>query len=885
MNSDPLSLAAVLDEEGQSTLLISGSGLSYLTSRQLFEAGSRATIISSDPLYQTASNLTVAQTGPDFALWFRTNDHILGYQRGRGIQLLGSPVPLLPSHSTADFAPLLDPQSKSQSLIVLGEKNDLTLMTQSNDTTTWKALPLMIQQLDQVMKVQAFVTHIEVRDADGMLITQEDYHLSCSGWTRGLINGRETVLSSQPTVVRTSERGVITVIVPAEDITSYVYTLNNAGTTKQAHRLGKSYTVDPSQKVQDRLTTALKEGKHLRDIETPEGKLLDGSARPEDVDAAEELLKQIPGVLEDIKSKSTSSSLYSLDPSDYAALSWISKASEWWEWLKQKAKDVEKWFVQKVKDVWHFVVHIAGEVWAFVLDTVAEVFKGITWLLKKIGAALKKIWDWLSYIFNIEDIKATARSLRTLFDASLIYAEAFVKSGVKPVEDWADGLEAKITQALGVQLPSGIVDQKQRPKDHTTSKLGDVNAAANVTFYYLEQGQHVGGFSFTPSGPISTLYQDIILPILQELQKDIPIILSRLLNLFSDSKGAAIKDVMEIVATVVHALVQSLKKLVVGFIKLGGDLIHMINEVVHTPFSHFPIIGPLLKLFGFDATILDIVIYVLAVPVTIFAKIVTNERPRRIDKIDYQALVEGKITDKDVLMAYTELASFLGITEAFFESLYRVYKMLTAEVPEEPETFSAIGITFDVLIAAVTFPWDRKAPAWDFKVSIWSANLASKIVHAICLKCKAPAQLSAVIEGVVGIVAFCLSQVVHHENLDSPDKVWGDDVLIGFSIGESVFEVIEAVSTTMGVLQPETLPADLSGRPRRRIARPAEVPHCARRSLVLPPSILPQPCLQLRTEIHTTPLVILPLVLRVELLVRHARWARVPDALAEHQID
>ncbi|KAG5635603.1 hypothetical protein H0H81_010657 [Sphagnurus paluster] len=32
---------------------------------------------------------------------------------------------------------------------------------------------------------------------------------------------------------------------------------------------------------------------------------------------------------------------------------------------------------------------------------------------------------------------------------------------------------------------------------------------------------------------------------------------------------------------------------------------------------------------------------------------------------------------------------------------------------------------------------------------------------------------------------------------------------------------------------------------------------------------------------RTTPLVILPLILRVQLLVRHARWARVPDALAE----
>ena len=41
----------------------------------------------------------------------------------------------------------------------------------------------------------------------------------------------------------------------------------------------------------------------------------------------------------------------------------------------------------------------------------------------------------------------------------------------------------------------------------------------------------------------------------------------------------------------------------------------------------------------------------------------------------------------------------LTVTEAFFESLNRIYKMLAAEVPKEPGTFSAIGLTFDFLVA------------------------------------------------------------------------------------------------------------------------------------------------------------------------------------------
>lgn len=588
-------------------------------------------------MYDKASRLTAAQTGRHFVLWFRSGDRGLGYHRGLNDDLLGSPVPLLPNHTTADFAPLLDPKSISQSLVVLGEKNELSHLMQSADTYMWKAVPLMQQALDCVMDVKAFVTHIEVKDVGGMMIPKETYSLSCSGWTRALINGRESPpLGQEPIDVQTNERGVITIVVPAKDITSYVYTLSNAEITKQEHRFHDPHTVDPALKVQSRIAETLKD-KKLSEIETRSGKLLDGTAKKENVDAAEHILKkQLPEVLQHIRSKSSPNSYIS--PLQTLSIdSWLDKT---WEWIESIGEEVANFVVEKSKDVWHFVVHVAGEIWAFALDTATAVLKAVSWILEKIGAALEKIWEWLSYLFNLGEIKEAANSLRNVLNSFLTYGEDFIKSAVQPVEDWANGLEDKLMEAL--EVDHKYANEKQSPKDHQSKELESVSTAANVGFYQFEQGLNDSGVSFDRSRSssemdlASALYRDIIEPTSNKLKKNVEKISDDIHKLFSSSKSATINDLRVIIRDVARTIADGLKDLVVGMVKLGADLIKMFKEFINTPFSQFPIIGPLLEQLGFDSTFLDVIVYVLAVPVTVFSKLITSKPALKISQFNYK---------------------------------------------------------------------------------------------------------------------------------------------------------------------------------------------------------------------------------------------------------
>ena len=92
------------------------------------------------------------------------------------------------------------------------------------------------------------------------------------------------------------------------------------------------------------------------------------------------------------------------------------------------------------------------------------------------------------------------------------------------------------------------------------------------------------------------------------------------------------------------------------------------------------------------------------------------------------------------------------------------------------------------------------------RLSNWSARLANTIVHAVCVKLKAPPQIITVVDVIVETLVFCLIQVVHHDDIDSGNKLWGDGAHIGFSVASSVFEYLGAAGTTVAILVKEIAP-------------------------------------------------------------------------------
>ncbi len=64
------------------------------------------------------------------------------------------------------------------------------------------------------------------------------------------------------------------------------------------------------------------------------------------------------------------------------------------------------------------------------------------------------------------------------------------------------------------------------------------------------------------------------------------------------------------------------------------------------------------------------------------------------------------------------------------------------------------------------------------------------------------------IDVAVAIVAFCLTQVVHHyqiQAISSSSSKDTDGALVGFSVGSSVYELVQNVSGTVGIVAEDPL--------------------------------------------------------------------------------
>lgn len=110
------------------------------------------------------------------------------------------------------------------------------------------------------------------------------------------------------------------------------------------------------------------------DLNTFEGNLQQQFFKPEDIAAAESILKkQLPEVLQHIEFKSFSNS--HLSPSHTTRFdSWLEKI---WERIESIGEKVVKFVVEKAQDVWHFVVHLAGEIWAKAFHPLYPPYQGL----------------------------------------------------------------------------------------------------------------------------------------------------------------------------------------------------------------------------------------------------------------------------------------------------------------------------------------------------------------------------------------------------------------------------------------------------------------------------------------------------------------------------
>ena len=162
---------------------------------------------------------------------------------------------------------------------------------------------------------------------------------------------------------------------------------------------------------------------------------------------------------------------------------------------------------------------------------------------------------------------------------------------------------------------------------------------------------------------------------------------------WKDKRSASVGDVMrdvgfELVLTILAAVKGMLALAVVG---TGASIIHLLCKMLNVEME-VPVLTPLLSAGGCPLTLLYAPSLLVAIPVTLVAKIVTGEKPRRIIDLKYDLLVAWEVMD---LVGWVAIASDMigDLTESDLIEIYYVlaYDPLDPELLASSSVLSTVG--------------------------------------------------------------------------------------------------------------------------------------------------------------------------------------------------
>lgn len=130
--------------------------------------------------------------------------------------------------------------------------------------------------------------------------------------------------------------------------------------------------------------------------------------------------------------------------------------------------------IHKADDAVRFICAIGDEVKHFVLDTLEEVGSFFTWLWRQVKTGLEKVWGFLEFLFDWDDVLRTRDVVLDTIDETFTYLERSIADMKAPVAQAFDGAIATID---GWRKAAGAPPARIAPAAKGTSVLDEIEKA------------------------------------------------------------------------------------------------------------------------------------------------------------------------------------------------------------------------------------------------------------------------------------------------------------------------------------------------------------------------------------------------------------------------
>ena len=587
---------------------------------------------------------------------------------------------------------------------------------QSPDTQLWHSSDIPLPDDGKVQEVNAYVTQLTITKTDGSpylpdleermeqatagmdeLKPKLKFRMTASDLVQVEVNGKSYMVGStddKAIDVFPDSRGSITLIAKTTGLESPFFYLNRDACA--------TIVVNPAHKVHEDLKN-IKSAEYLKSVTLRDGKPLVDPVYHDRLEDAVSGLNNFNRVAGDLPQTGGISSVYlpvqmadlpdwtgafgmSFSPekglchfSGHEAFQMMKQAiardmpqsmlrDNWiWDAIKRVAGDVLEWAKNAVVEAFEFVVHQVGQAWEFALKIGNEIFKftiqclthlysAVNWLLKKtLGIDLDKLIEWLGFVFDWDDIKATKQVFSSVINYTIEFGEKQIKKTEKQVDDFFVSIikalkdkdnRKKMIESLqrarvhGGLLQAGQNQQTEAPdKSRKALEFVTKSPAGNLSNFALSHSglysPQMSGFSLTAETAICNndiikdFFEKTVIPSINRIEKDVEKLGGDFKLLFEGNDENSIEKALEMLATdTVVAILTVIKEIIKGILILADEFVRAIKDILNEEFN-LPFISALYKkITGSEKmTLLDIFSLVFAIPATIVYKLLKGSAP------------------------------------------------------------------------------------------------------------------------------------------------------------------------------------------------------------------------------------------------------------------
>jgi hypothetical protein len=298
--------------------------------------------------------------------------------------------------------------------------------------------------------------------------------------------------------------------------------------------------------------------------------------------------------------------------------------------FKDAIKKAASVVIGTVKDIVHVIVKTAEGVIDFVVDTAEKVAEFVEAVVEKVVEGIKKFIEFLQFLFNWGDILDTQRYLKKTINTSLDSAKQLAVDAKPHVKSFVDDLQDDVEDGM----------------NHLVKTLGGKPSEVEESGFELPEAlewflsKFLGGSKSSDSETT---------PGSGSGDSPLASFVRQLLEAFEDAVGAGLRlseGVFDSIQTLIanprepeaaliviiealrDAIIQSLdavENVALGLLDVVGAAIDLFKGLLNAEIR-IPFISDLLDFIGVGKlTVLNLATIVLAIPVTITAKLVTGE--------------------------------------------------------------------------------------------------------------------------------------------------------------------------------------------------------------------------------------------------------------------